>query len=197
MEKNTGKKFETQGKHGEFYLSSNVATLYSLSHHKGEGRGYIAALVIDDYPAGEGWARAVRTVNTRLGVPISGSTGCTPTSNYGGCDQICLPSGNNNQKRCACATGFVLKSDGTGCEGEYFLQQLPKSFEMKAVYVVENVNMVYFYLQITVDWMEDLEILKCFSTRSILFKSILTKYVCFDFAICVGLYVFSRVVFQA
>ena len=122
---------------------------------KGRG-GYIAALVIDDYPAGEGWAHAVRSVNTRLGVPISGSTGCTPTSNYGGCDQICLPSGNNNQKRCACATGFVLKSDGTGCEGEYFLPQLPKSFEMKAVYVVENVNMVYFYLQITVDWMEDL-----------------------------------------
>ena len=27
MEKNTGKKFVTQGKHREFYLGSNVATL--------------------------------------------------------------------------------------------------------------------------------------------------------------------------
>ena len=61
-------------------------------------------------------------VDKCLVLRIAGSTGCTPTTNYGGCDQICLPSGNNNQKRCACATGFVLKSDGTGCEGEYFLQ---------------------------------------------------------------------------
>ena len=78
-----------------------------------------------------------------LVLPISGSTGCTPTSNYGGCDQICLPSGNTNQKRCACATGFVLKSDGTGCKGEYFLQQLPVDFFFgggggNAVHVVEN-----------------------------------------------------------
>ena len=29
--KNTGKKFVTQGKHGEFYLGSNVATLFPLS----------------------------------------------------------------------------------------------------------------------------------------------------------------------
>ena len=78
--------------------------------------------------------------------PIAGSTGCTPTTNYGGCDQICLPSGNNNQKRCGCATGFVLKSDGTGCEGEYSLQQRSISFDMKAVHTVENVNVVYSQL---------------------------------------------------
>ena len=71
------------------------------------------------YPAGVGWARAVPIVRKCLVLRIAGSTGCTPTTNYGGCDQICLPSGNNNQKRCACATGFVLKSDGTECEGEY------------------------------------------------------------------------------
>ena len=80
--------------------------------------------MVDAYSAGVGWARAVPIVNKCLVLRIVGSTGCTPTTNYGGCDQICLPSGNNNQKRCACATGFVLKSDGTGCEGEYFLQQV-------------------------------------------------------------------------
>lgn len=48
----------------------------------------------------------------------AGSTGCVEASNYGDCEQLCLPSGGNNQKRCACATGFELNDDETSCKGQ-------------------------------------------------------------------------------
>lgn len=49
--------------------------------------------------------------------PISDSAGTTNacSSNNGGCAHLCLPK-PNNQKTCACTTGFYPSQDGSRCE---------------------------------------------------------------------------------